>query len=162
MSRHFTVQAGYSTHYANTVTVEADTLEEALGKALEGADCDPWGEGALPVPDRFTERGAGAVGAASTCGKIGDHVGVPILSTSTVPLGGAVRHGAPCRGADPWPRREARGSSGFALRQHRRGPGGGAGEHLAMAVLIAPAGQPASVQLGKVGERDLAGVDAPP
>ena len=82
MSRHFTVQAGYSTHYANTVTVEADTLEEALEKAIEaanqnpdgwrstdhvtdsfidavcqGADCDPWGEGALPVPDRFTERG---------------------------------------------------------------------------------------------------------
>ena len=82
MSRHFTVQAGYSTHYANTVTVEADTLEEALEKALEaanedpdgwrstdhvtdsfvdavcqGADRDPWGEGALPVPDRFTERG---------------------------------------------------------------------------------------------------------
>ena len=82
MSRHFTVQAGYSSHHANTVTVEADTLEEALEKALEaanedpdgwrstdhvsdtvidavceGADCDPWGEGALPVPDRFTERG---------------------------------------------------------------------------------------------------------
>ena len=82
MSRHFTVQVGYSTHYANTVTVEADTLEEALEKALEaanqnpdgwrstdhvtdsfvdavcqGADRDPWGEGALPVPDRFTERG---------------------------------------------------------------------------------------------------------
>ena len=82
MSRHFTIQAGYSTHYANTVTVEADTLEEALEKAIEaanqnpdgwrstdhvtdsfvdavcqGADRDPWGEGALPVPDRFTERG---------------------------------------------------------------------------------------------------------
>ena len=23
----------------------------------EGADADPWGDGALPVPDRFTERG---------------------------------------------------------------------------------------------------------
>ena len=82
MSRHFTVQAGYSTHYANTVTVEADTFEEALEKALEaanedpdgwrstdhvtdsfvdavceGSHCDPWGEGALPIPDRFTERG---------------------------------------------------------------------------------------------------------
>ena len=27
MSRQFTVQAGYSAHYANTVTVEAETLE---------------------------------------------------------------------------------------------------------------------------------------
>ena len=82
MSRHFTIQCSYSSHHANTVTVGADTLEEALEKALEaanedpdgwrstdhvsdtvidavceGADCDPWGEGALPVPDRFTERG---------------------------------------------------------------------------------------------------------
>ena len=83
MSRQFTVQAGYSTHYANTVTVEADTLEEALEKAIEaanddpdgwrstdhvtdtyvdavceGADGDPWDRGsAMPVPDRFTERG---------------------------------------------------------------------------------------------------------
>ena len=82
MSRHFTVQCSYSSHHANTVTVEADTLEEALEKAIEaanqnpdgwrstdhvsdtvidavceGADRDPWGEGALPVPDRFTERG---------------------------------------------------------------------------------------------------------
>ena len=83
MSRQFTVQAGYSTHYANTVTVEADNLEEALEKAIEaanddpdgwrstdhvsdtfvdavceGADADPWDrDGALPVPDRFSERG---------------------------------------------------------------------------------------------------------
>ena len=82
MSRHFTIQCSYSSHHANTVTVEADTLEEALEKALEaanedpdgwrstdhvsdtvidavceGAHRDPWGEGALPVPDRFTERG---------------------------------------------------------------------------------------------------------
>ena len=82
MSRHFTVQCSYSSHHANTVTVGADTLEEALEKALEaanedpdgwrstdhvsdtvidavceGADRDPWGEGALPLPDRFTERG---------------------------------------------------------------------------------------------------------
>ena len=84
MSRPFTVQCGYSTHYANTntVTVDADTLEEALEKAIEaanedpagwkstghvtdtyvdscceGADADPWGDSTLPVPDRFTERG---------------------------------------------------------------------------------------------------------
>ena len=82
MSRHFTLQCSYVAHHANTVTIMADTLEEALEKALEaanedpdgwrstdhvtdsfidavcqGADCDPWGESALPVPDRFTERG---------------------------------------------------------------------------------------------------------
>ena len=82
MSRQFTVQVGYSTHVANTVTVEAATLEHALEKAIEaanndpagwkssghvtdtyvdacceGADADPWGDAALPVPDRFTERG---------------------------------------------------------------------------------------------------------
>ena len=83
MSRPFTVQVGYSTHVANTVTVEAATLEQALEKAIEaanndpagwkssghvtdsyvdacceGADADPWDrDAALPVPDRFTERG---------------------------------------------------------------------------------------------------------
>ena len=82
MTRPFTVQVGYFVHFANTVTLEAQTLEEALEKAVaaanenpegwkgtdhvtdtfvdavcEGADGDPWGEGALPVPDRFTERG---------------------------------------------------------------------------------------------------------
>ena len=82
MTRKFTIQCAYNTHYANTVTVEADSLDEALEKAIEtanedpagwrctdhcsetfvdavceGADCDPWGEGALPVPDRFSERG---------------------------------------------------------------------------------------------------------
>ena len=78
MTRKFTIQCAYNTHYGNTVTVEADSLDEALEKAIEtanedpagwrgtdhcssthvdavceGADCDPWGEGALPVPDRF-------------------------------------------------------------------------------------------------------------
>ena len=82
MSRQFTVQCGYSTHYSNTVTVEADTLEKALEKAVaaanedaegwrptdhcsdtyvdavsEGAGCDPWGENTLPVPGRFSEHG---------------------------------------------------------------------------------------------------------
>ena len=82
MSRAWTVQAGYATWYANTVTVEADTLDEALEKAIEvanedsagwkvldhcgdtfvqavgeGADVDPWGEGSLPVPARFSEHG---------------------------------------------------------------------------------------------------------
>ena len=82
MSRQFTVQCGYNATYANTVTVEADTLEEALEKAVaaanedaegwrptdhcsdtyvdavsEGAGRDPWGENALPVPGRFSEYG---------------------------------------------------------------------------------------------------------
>ena len=101
MSRHFTVQAGYSTHYANTATVEADTLEEALEKAIEaanqnpdgwrstdhvtdsfvdavcqGADRDPWGEGALPVPDRFTERGEPPVVTLTGPGRPGGGVEV--------------------------------------------------------------------------------------
>ncbi len=82
MTKPWTVQCSYMSHVANTVTVEADTLEEALEKAIEavnedpagwkstghvsdsyvdavceGADADPWGDGTLPVPDRFTERG---------------------------------------------------------------------------------------------------------
>ena len=82
MTRPFTVQTGYFIHFANTVTVEAQTLEEALEKAVaaanenpegwkgtdhvtdsfvdaacEGAGGDPWGDGSLPIPDRFTERG---------------------------------------------------------------------------------------------------------
>ena len=101
MSRHFTVQCSYSSHHANTVTVEADTLEEALEKALEaanedpdgwrstdhvsdtvidavceGADCDPWGEGALPVPDRFTERGEPPVVTLTGPGRPGGAVEV--------------------------------------------------------------------------------------
>ena len=82
MTRPWTVQAGYAAWYANAVTVEADTLDEALEKAIEaanedsagwkvldhcgdtfvqavseGAGVDPWGEGSLPVPDRFAEGG---------------------------------------------------------------------------------------------------------
>ena len=78
----YTVQASYPTWYANTVSVEAETLEEALEKAIEaanddpnwksvdhcgrthvdaccmGRDEDPWDDGkSLPVPARFTERG---------------------------------------------------------------------------------------------------------
>ena len=78
----FTVQCGYPAFFANTVTVEADTLDEALEKAIavanddpnwksvdhcgpthvdavcEGEDADPWDDDrSLPVPARFTERG---------------------------------------------------------------------------------------------------------
>ena len=78
---HYTVCCGYASHYHNTVTVDADTLDEALEKAIEqagddphwksvdqasqtfvealaeGMDADPWGDTALPVPDRFSEKG---------------------------------------------------------------------------------------------------------
>ena len=82
MKKPWTVQCSYAAFYANTVTVEAETLDEALEKAIEaanqsdawraldhcgdthvdsvceGADADPWdADTALPVPDRFTERG---------------------------------------------------------------------------------------------------------
>ena len=79
---NFTVQAGYAGYFANTVTVEADTLEEALQNAIatanddpgwksvdhcgptfidavcEGEHADPWDrDTTLPIPDRFSERG---------------------------------------------------------------------------------------------------------
>lgn len=81
--KKWTVQCGFAAYYANTVTVEADTLAEALERAIvtanesdgwkpfddcgptfvdavaEGDDADPWREFAssLPVPPRFSERG---------------------------------------------------------------------------------------------------------
>ena len=81
--KSWTVQCGYAAYYANTVTVEADTLEEALERAIdaaesdsswksidycgptfvdavaEGADADPWRDfmSAIPIPERFTEDG---------------------------------------------------------------------------------------------------------
>ena len=78
---HYTVCCGYASHYHNTVTLEADTLDEALEKAIEhagddphwksadycgptigdaiaeGEDADPWGDTAIPIPDRFTQNG---------------------------------------------------------------------------------------------------------
>ena len=80
MKKSWTVQCGYTAHFANTLTVEAETLEEALEKAIETANADdPWRstgrlsrtfvdavcegadprdtDAAWPVPERFTERG---------------------------------------------------------------------------------------------------------
>ena len=78
----YTVQCGFASYHANTVTVEADTIEQALEKAIEkanddpgwkslddcgpthvhacceGEDADPWDrDKSLPVPARFTENG---------------------------------------------------------------------------------------------------------
>ena len=85
---HYTVCCGYASHYHNTVTVEADTFDEALEKAIEqagddphwksvdqasqtfvealaeGMDANPWGDTALPVPDRFTGEPANAIGSS--------------------------------------------------------------------------------------------------
>ena len=38
---NYTICCGYASHYHNTVTVEADTLDEALEKAIEQAGDDP-------------------------------------------------------------------------------------------------------------------------
>ena len=43
MSRLWTVQVGYNAHHCNTVTVEADTLDDALEKAIEAANEDAAG-----------------------------------------------------------------------------------------------------------------------
>ena len=75
---YFTVCCGYASHYQYTVTVEANSLDEALEKAIEqasddphwksvdqasqtfvealaeGMDAEPWGNTAVPVADRFT------------------------------------------------------------------------------------------------------------
>ncbi len=78
----FTIQAAYAGYFANRVSVEAETLEEALEKAIVlanqdpnwksvdhcsstfvdaccmGPDEDPWnGDKSLPIPARFTEKG---------------------------------------------------------------------------------------------------------
>ena len=42
----------------------------------QGADRDPWGEGALPVPDRFTERGEPPVVTLTDPGRPGGGVEV--------------------------------------------------------------------------------------
>ena len=79
----YTVQAGYAVYVYATVSVEADSIEDACRAAIqeadaterwkasdhvgdafvaaigEGADACPWSGpvSALPVPDRFSERG---------------------------------------------------------------------------------------------------------
>ncbi len=80
MKKPWTVRCGYTAYFADTLTVEAETLDEALEKAVEtahadrrpnvrcrrvfvdavceGVHPDPGDpDAAWPVPDRFTERG---------------------------------------------------------------------------------------------------------
>ena len=78
---HFTVACSYADYLTATVTVEAETPEQAFEAAIaradatsawnksdpsgdpfiaayaEGEDADPWGDEALPVSGRFTEAG---------------------------------------------------------------------------------------------------------
>ena len=77
----FTVVCSYADYLTATVTIEAETPEQAFDAAIaradateawkksdhsgdpfitayaEGEDADPWGGEALPVPGRFTEAG---------------------------------------------------------------------------------------------------------
>ena len=88
---------GYTRHYGATVTIEADSLEEAIPAAIryaddnerwkdtghasdayavaacEGADEHPWDGpvSAFPIPDRFTERGAPPVVTLTALGPPG-------------------------------------------------------------------------------------------
>jgi len=81
--KRWTVQCSFATYDAKIVVVDAETLDEALEKAVakanesdgwfaldvsgntfvdaaaEGDDVDPWKEfeSSLPIPARFTERG---------------------------------------------------------------------------------------------------------
>jgi len=100
---HFTVQCAYAAYYSNTVTVEADTLAEALEKAIgeanqspawsssdysgstfvdavaEGEDVDLWNDERvrpLPVPSRFTEDGEGPHITVTVGGGVIQHVDI--------------------------------------------------------------------------------------
>ena len=62
---HFTVCCGYASHYHNTVTVEADTLDEALEKAIEQAGDDHHWKSVDQASQTFVE--ALAEGIHPTC-----------------------------------------------------------------------------------------------
>lgn len=100
---HFTVQLAYAAYYSHTVTVEADSLLEALALAIttaneqsswsssdycgntfveavaEGEDVDLWMDERvrpLPIPSRFTEDGEGPHIVATVEGGIIQHVDI--------------------------------------------------------------------------------------
>ena len=55
---YFTVCCGYASHYHNIVTVDADSLDEALEKAIEQAGDDPHWEVRRPGQSNI-RRGPG-------------------------------------------------------------------------------------------------------
>jgi hypothetical protein len=100
---HFTVQCTCAAYRTNTVTVEADTLAEALEKAVaaadqstawsssdyigptfveavaEGADVDLWNDervSPLSIPSCFTERGGGPHITVTVEGGVIQHVDI--------------------------------------------------------------------------------------
>ena len=90
----YTVQCSYAAYYTNTVTVEADTLEDACSRAVaeanndplwssrdvssntfidalaEGDDVDLWSDAVrqLPVPNAYSERGEGPLVVVAVSG----------------------------------------------------------------------------------------------
>jgi hypothetical protein len=100
---HFTVQCAYAAYYSKTVTVEADTLADALVKSVstanesstwsssdycgntyveavaEGEDVDLWNDERvrpLPIPSRFTEDGEGPHIVVTVEGGVIQHVDI--------------------------------------------------------------------------------------
>jgi hypothetical protein len=100
---HFTVQCAYAAYYSNTVTVEADSLAEALEKAVseannssawsasdysgatfveaiaEGEDVDLWNDERvhpLPIPSRLTENKGGPSIVVTVEGGVIQHVDI--------------------------------------------------------------------------------------
>ena len=52
MKKPYTVQCAHAAYYGNIVTVEADTLDEALDKAIQEADGDAAGWRSMETPAR--------------------------------------------------------------------------------------------------------------
>ena len=61
---HYTVCCAYASHYHNTVTVEADTLDAALEKAIEQAGDDPHWKSVDQASQTFVEALAEGMDAA--------------------------------------------------------------------------------------------------
>ena len=98
----WTVQCTYAAYYANTVVVEAESLEEACERAIADAnddpgwkaldDCgptfvdaiakgdvaDPWTDfrSSLPVPSRYGERGTPPLVTVIVSGGVVQHVAI--------------------------------------------------------------------------------------
>ena len=71
---YFTVCCGYASHYQNTVTIEADTLDAALEKAIEQAGDDPHWKSVDQASQTFVE----ALAEGSGCRPLGRHRASPV------------------------------------------------------------------------------------